>query len=380
MRKKLLWLMIATLPLTLTACGCDGKESSNNASDKAQSESEVSDKAQSESEVSDFDYGTVELCEYKGLNLEKPVYEITEESINYEIENLLYDYTEYKEVDRASKEGDYLNLSLTASAGDEVIYDYSGTDEESYDLNIGSEDFGAEVDEKLTGVKTGDKLSFTVKYDDDFEDADLAGNDVTYDITVNTVEEEIVPELTESFIKDTLGYDSEEDMNKQIRESLAVSNEETSNEALRENAITAVIDGSKFTSYSDELYEACEQSYDESYSTYMDWFGYDSLEELYEAFGITEEIKNNDILTMVYRMIAVDAIAKAEKITVSDEEYKDALEEYASYYEYDSTDDLLADYDEDSIHQWALEDKVTDLIIENATVTEVVTSDSEIEE
>ena len=79
-------------------------------------------------------------------------------------------------------------------------------------------------------------------------------------------------------------------------------------------------------------------------------------------------------------MIAVDAIAKAEKITVSDEEYKDALEEYASYYEYDSTDDLLADYDEDSIHQWALEDKVTDLIIENATVTEVVTSDSEIEE
>ena len=370
MRKKRLWLIIATLPLTLAACGCDGKESSNNDSDKAQSESGVSD----------FDYGTVDLCEYKGLTLEKPVYEITEESINYEIENLLYDYTEYNEVDRASKEGDYLNLSLTASAGDEVIYDYSGTDEESYDLNIGSEDFGAEVDEKLTGVKAGDKLSFTVKYDDDFEDTELAGNDVTYDITVNTVEEEIVPELTESFIKDTLGYDSEEDMNKQIRESLTVSNEETSNEALRENAITAVIDGSKFTSYSDELYEACEQSYDESYSTYMDWFGYDSLEELYEAFGITEEIKNNDILTMVYRMIAVDAIAKAEKITVSDEEYEDALEEYASYHEYDSTDDLLADYDEDSIRQWALEDKVTDLIIENATVTEVVTSDSEIEE
>ena len=117
--------------------------------------------------------GEVTLCDYKNLSAEKKIYEISEADIEEGIESLLYDYIEYKEVNRASKTGDIVNLSLIATLDEETLLEYS--EDEGYEVYLGDEEFGAEFDEKLIGVSSGDTLSFSISYEEDSDITDFAG-------------------------------------------------------------------------------------------------------------------------------------------------------------------------------------------------------------
>lgn len=366
MKRKLLLLLFTLTIFTMTAC------SSSDHTDADSDDTSISD----ESSVSDESYGTVTLCDYKNLAAQKNIYEVTEDDINERIEYLTYDYIEYNEVNRPSENGDCLTVNMTASINGEVILDY--TDEEGYDIYLGYEEFGTDFDEKLTGVSTGDELSFTLTHDEDFSYSELAGSTVDYAVTVLSITVEIVPEITDEFITDTLGYESREAFEASLKQEAESEYESNSSYELRENLLQQVIDNSAFENYSQELYDSYAASIQESYESYASMFGYESVEEIYELFGMTEEDVEADVLNYVYRTIAVHAISDAENITLSDEEYQTGLENYVTDYGYEDTDSLLADYGEASIREWLLEEKVLDFLEENATITEVAASlDSE---
>ena len=115
-------LLISTAALSLTACG-----SSSSAS------------------YSDDAYGSVTLCDYKNLTAEKTVLTVTEDDIDSDIDVMLYDYADFKEVDRPSANGDCITAEITGTKDGDVLFSYTG--DSSYDLYLGSEDFGADFDQ-----------------------------------------------------------------------------------------------------------------------------------------------------------------------------------------------------------------------------------------
>lgn len=350
MRKKLLWVLLALTPFTLAACGSSDGDGAA---------------------YSDEAYGAVTLCGYKNLSAEKSIYTVTDQDVQSEIETMLYDYAEYNESDGPSENGDSITADLTAEKGGETLFSYTGDD--SYEIYLGSEEFGSEFDEKLTGVSVGDELSFPVTYDADFYLADLAGGDVTYTVTVLGITKETIPELTDDFITDTLGYESKDALEKEIRADLESANEASSTYELRENLLQQVIDGSTFDSYSQNLYDSYAAGVEANYESYAEMFGCESVEEVYDLFEITEEDLEKEIITQVYRTIIVHAISDAEKLELSDKDYQEGLERYTEEIGYESTDQLLADYDEDSLREWILEDMVLDFLEKNAAITETET-------
>lgn len=369
MKRKLAWLLIAALPLALSA-GCGKNPDSNSASDE---EIMLSDVEYAVS-LTDKDYGKVTLGNYIGLSAEKKTVEVTEEDINMEIDNLLYDYIDYQKVDRPSAENDYVEISMSVSENGEVIDDYT---EDGYEICLGVAEFGTEFDEKLTGVSAGDKLNFSITYDEDDEDALYAGSTVDYDITVNEISEAIYPELTDSFLKDSLGYDSEEDMKQQVTETLARDNEENSMMEVKENLLQQVIDASSFEDYSDDLYEVCANDVIAGYESYSQMFGYENVEDIYELFGLSEEDIENEIQQQVYRSMTIHALIKEENITLSDEEYQTGLKQFAESYGYDSAEEMENDYGEDALREALTEEKVLNFLIENANITEVPASEGD---
>ncbi len=355
MKKKFVWLLLATMSLSLAGCG--KKSQNDNASDSPSSAVILSD------------YGDVELCDYKGLSETKNIYKVTEDDVDSEIESMLYDYIEYVDVLRPSEDGDYVDVRMTAKNNGELIYDFSDSD--GYSIYIGYEEFGPEFDEKLTGVSAGDHLSFTVSYASDYDIEELSGLDVDYDVDVIVVTEERIPELNEDFITNTLGYESEADLREEITAEREASNEESSETELRELLLQQVISGSTFANYPQELYDNCATEIREGYESYVEMFGAGSLDELYEMFGMTEEDIEEEILSQVYRTMAVNAIADKEGIEITDDEYKETLDSLVIEAEVESTDELLAIYSEASIKYWILEEKVLDILEENAVITEV---------
>lgn len=350
MRKKLLWVLFALTPFTLAACGSSDGDGAA---------------------YSDEAYGAVTLCGYKNLSAEKSIYTVTDQDVQSEIETMLYDYAKYNESDGPSENGDSITADLTVEKDGETLFSYTGDD--SYEIYLGSEEFGSEFDEKLTGVSVGDELSFPVTYDADFYLADLAGGDVTYTVTVLGITKETIPELTDDFITDTLGYESKDALEKEIRADLESANEASSTYELRENLLQQVIDGSTFDSYSQNLYDSYAAGVEANYESYAEMFGCESVEEVYDLFEITEEDLEKEIITQVYRTIIVHAISDAEKLELSDKDYQEGLERYTEEIGYESTDQLLADYDEDSLREWILEDMVLDFLEKNAAITETET-------
>jgi trigger factor len=269
---------------------------------------------------------------------------------------------------------------MTGTADGESVVDY--TEEEdggAYDILLGYYEFGEEFDEKLIGVSAGDELSFSITYDADYGDDDFAGKTVQYEVTVLAVFEEKLPELTEDFIVNTLGYESEEDMRSKIREELNESYNSDTAYNTKEDLIGQVVENSEFGDYSEEAYTAAKEDVKSSYEGYMDWIGASTVEEVYEAFGISEEDVEKEALEQVYRTIAVYAIAQEQGIDVPDEEYQSGLEEYAQSYtdyygeEY-TTDDLVSELGEETLRYWVLEDKVLDYLYDNAAITQVTGS------
>jgi trigger factor len=359
-KKHLLRVLIVTSLLAMTACGKDGSVDGTE-------NGEVISTGNKELKDAIYTNDWVSLASYDDLSVEKKVYEVTQDAVDAAIAEELDEYTEYKTVDRDAAAGDWVCVDYTAAIGDEV-----SDEEEDYYFELGEQEFGAEFEEHLMGVHTGDELSFSVTYADEDEDApeDWVGQTVDFTLTVTSVEEEVVPECTDEFTKENLGYDTYAEFEASIRESLQSDYEEESESELRETLVQQMIDNSSILKYTQADYDTASASVEAFYSSYADTFGTD-LESIYDMFGITEENLKEDTLNAVYRSLVIQAVAEQANISIGDAEYEDGVARYMEYYEYDSEDDFVNDYGEDALRQQLLEDAVVDLLEEKAQITEV---------
>lgn len=350
MKKKTAFILIMAMAATAAACG-----SSTGGGATA-------------GDAIETDYGKVVLGDYKNLSAEKTVYEVTQDAIDSKLEELQYANIQYDEVERVSQDEDVLMVYLTGSVDGEVVYDYS---DEEYEIDLGYEEFGEEFDQKLTGVSTGDELEFSISYDEDDEYAEYPGSTVDYQVTVTGIYEVNIPELTDDFVVGTLGYLSMEELSGELYEQVESENNSTSEAELKENLIGQIVEASVVSDYSEEAYESCAESVDESYMSYAQLFGYETVDEIYEMFGMTEDDIRAEVENQLYRMAVVYAISQKEGLSVTDEEYSQGLSQYIEDSGYESEAEFLADYDEDTVRYWLLEDKVASLLEENAVITEV---------
>lgn len=357
MRKKLFVLLFTLLPFTITACG---------------STKDASVESSASLSYSNEEYGTATIGAYKNLSVEKIIYEVTEDAISESIDTMLYDCIEYNEVNRPSQSGDILLMTLKASNNGEIVMEY--TEEDEFYLYLGDGELGSAVDQELTDVSAGDKLTFSVTYEEDHEITEFAGSKIDFQVNVLKIEEEVVPELTENFIKETLGYESQAALEESIRKELESENELTATHELRESLIQQVVENSEIESYSQALYDGYAAGVKENYQYYAEMFGCETVEEVYEMFNMTEEDVASEILSYVHRAIVVQGIVENEKLALTDEEYENGLKRYTEEFGYESTDELISDYGEESLYTWIEEEKVLDFLEEHAIITEVKAS------
>lgn len=316
------------------------------------------------------DGGELILGEYKGLQIDKITYKISDSDVDCEIENLLEEYVEYQDVDRGAALGDYVSFDLKSTSNGVEIEDYTG---EGYGAYIGKGDFDEEFEEHLVGVTTGEKKEFAITYEEDYPEEVLAGNTVNYEMQINNVEEVTYPELTDAFVQQKLDFEDRDDLRKSTRQRLEDECEENAKYSMKSNLLQQIIDTSTFEKYSDKLYEQCKKKVESEYLTYAEWFDCETVKEVYDSFGMTEEDAEKEILSQVHTRMVVDAIAEKEKIEVSDKEYKAALGEYADTMGYEDENSLLEEFGEDEVRFWVLQDQVIEFVADQAQITEIET-------
>ena len=299
----------------------------------------------------------VTLGSIDDLNPEFEETTITDEDVADAMKEELEADADYVKSDDPIDTGDYVMINMYVTSGSEVLYDYTG--DEYYDMVVGDNDWGEGFDEFLVGKSAGDSGVFECSYDSDFDDMNLAGRDVTIEYEIAEVDDIVSPDMAE-YIKEA-GYENEEEFKESVRESLIEDAAEEDKESYRTALMEALIDISQFKDYPSSLKKEAKEVVESGYLSYADMFGM-SLDELKEAFGITDEDIASEEEFYAKQMIALDALIKEYDITLSDEEYKKRLDDYAAEEEYDSADELLEDVTEDEMREYFLQQMAYELL------------------
>lgn len=351
----------------------------------------------------------VKLGEYKGIAGDKIVCEVSDEEVQDAVEEMMYDYTTYDEVtDRAAQEGDYVNLDYvivtvdgkpyvsdadeeasdseeTDSEDEEDVDDEDAADEESDEIDFGSDDpysgYGEdivigeeyiypEVEKALIGMKTGDKKTVTAKLTEDYVDEDMVGKTAEIEVTLNEISVENTPEYNDTFVKENLEYDTVSEYEAALKQQLLEEKEEEYKYETVSGIMQTVIDNSTFNGYDKKMYADCEEEYDAGNEQMAAMYGME-LGDYEEMMGIDEDVKKEDVLSMVHEHQVVEAIAKAEGINVTDKDVNEFVDGIYADYEYESAEEFIDDYGMEYLTYYLTSEKVYDFLYDNANLTEI---------
>ena len=305
----------------------------------------------------------VTIGDYSDVEVTKYTYEITDDMVQEEIQEELESYSEEESTNAPSEDGNIVYMNLTATVDGEA-----GDEEETF-IILGQEEYGAEFDEKLTGVSAGDQLDFSVIYGDDTWQEDWQGKNVDFKVEVTDVTKSNTPEYNDDYVKNNTDYDTKADYEAAVKEYLQQSYDEQSTYDAEEELITACVAKTEFTGeYPDALFESCKEEVLSGYTMFME--DGEEVSDVLEMFGVSESDIEEEAKNLVNRRLFIAAYVQANNVEVTEEEYVDYVKEYAAYYG-ETAADFEALYTRETIVNALYESKVTGLLMEQAKVTEV---------
>lgn len=265
-------------------------------------------------------YPEVELGEYKGLDIKKPVYEVEDS----EVEKQIVEMQEKNARIEVKTEG-------TVEKGDIAVIDFKGFidgtafeggEGTDYSLEIGSGTFIDNFEDQLIGLAVGDKKEVNVTFPEGYGKEDLNGKPAMFEVEIKAIKVKELPELDDEFAKDVAAVDTFAELKENLKNTLVKNNEEKADREFEEAVITAIIENSKMdipeVMVSKEI-DAMMQDLEGR----LKYQGL-SLEQYMEFTGNTTE-KMRDFMKenaerKVKADLVLDAVSKAEDIKATEEE------------------------------------------------------------
>ena len=348
-RKDLTRIGMAAVLAAMMLTGCKSKaaEETTSAAEQTISEAELTDEA------------SIEIGAYKGLKLTAEKADVTDTDVQTELENLLSAYP--AEVSgRAAKLGDVANIDYVGTKDGTA---FAGGTASGYDLALGSGTFIDGFEDGIVGMRTGEEKDLNLQFPDGYKNSDLAGQNVVFHVTLNTIKNAEESEIDDSLAKRVLADDNAtlDQLKGQVEEYLHLNAENDFFNMAGSELLEQVIANSKVVCDPD----AVDQMYDQmitTYTAYAGQYGADldtflSIMMSTDKDGLKESAEN-----LVMQEMVLDEILATEKIEAT-EEQKNAL---AKMNGFDSAEIMTAAYGEESANRLFEMGAVYYYLIDNA--------------
>ena len=265
----------------------------------------------------------VELpADYASLTVEvEPAAEVSDEEVESKINEVRESKRELQEVDGRTtvEEGDIVNIDYVGRIDGE---EFAGGSDTGYDLTIGSGSFIDGFESGLIGHEVGETVTLELTFPENYSDTTKAGVAAEFDVTINSIQEYNIPELTHEFVAE-LGIMDEF--------GNVIGNESQYTQRLEEAIKSALAEKSTFKQeVPSAMVERVTESMVQELTTYAMQYGLDLGTLMQLAYGSTQEGYLDDIRAMakesVQRVIILKAIGDKEKLVMTDDEFQAELE------------------------------------------------------
>ena len=264
-----------------------------------------------------------ELPQYKGIKIERPPIEVTDEEVDEQLHALRRHFgtIESLEEERPVEEGDIVILDFEGFHDGEPV---EGLREENYYLEVGSGYFNEEFEKKLIGAEKGKEVEIEVTYPEDALNENVAGKTILYKVLVKDIKKRVMPELDDEFAqKFGPQYKTVEDLKNRLRYQIEQDKKEALERAMRQQLIDKILSQVEFPLPESLVEKKLVQMVD-NVIAHLNERGMDL-----ESTGMSEErLKEKmreDAERQVKMEIVLDKIAEKEGISVSEDELTDYL-------------------------------------------------------
>lgn len=265
-------------------------------------------------------YPEIELGEYKGLDIKKPVYEVEDAEIDKQIKEMQEKNArvEVKTEGNVAK-GDIAVIDFKGYIDGVAFEGGEGSD---YSLEIGSGTFIDNFEDQLIGLAVGDKKEVNVTFPETYGKEDLNGKPAMFEVEIKAIKVKELPELDDEFAKDVSAVDTFEELKENLKKTLEKNNDQKAEREFEEAVITAVIENSKMD-IPEVMVSKEIDSMMQDLEGRLKYQGL-SLDQYMEFTGNTVEKMRDFMKENAERKVKADlvleAVAKAEEIKATEEE------------------------------------------------------------
>ena len=307
-------------------------------------------------------YPEIEIADFSKLKIEQTKVKITKADEDRTLEGLIDQSTEYKSVKRKSKDGDQVTIDFEGSMDGEVFDGGKATD---FQLILGKGTMIKGFEDGLTDVASGKSISLDLTFPKDYHAPQLAGKEVTFEITVTDVSAPKAPKLDNKFAE-KFGEKDMDALNKSMKEQMRVEIDGRIAEENKNAVFDALLAVNDFTVPQGSV-DAEAQNLLQEMQERMQQQGMQSQTDL-EASAF-----NTEATRRVKLGLLINAVASNHNLTASKEQLDAKLIEMSQMYG-ENAQQMIDYYNEDPtrlthVELLVVEKMVQDAVLDKADVT-----------
>ncbi len=310
-----------------------------------------------------------ELGKYKGIEIEKIEYNVSDEDIEHELGHMQEHNSRIITIeDRPVEKGDIATIDFEGFVDGKA---FEGGKAEGHDLEIGSNTFIPGFEDQVIGMKIDDEKDINVKFPEEYFSKELAGKDATFKVKVHEIKKKELPKLDDEFAKDVSEFDTLKELKEDIKNKQQKQNEEKAKYETQEAVIKAVCENVKVDIPSGMI----ETEIDNMVKDIEQRLSYQGLklEQYLQMMGKTNEDMRKEYepqaINGIKSRLALEAIIKAEKIEANDKEVDEKMKEMAKNYVKENDEEFLKNENvRNYIKQGIESEKAIDFLVENAKI------------
>ncbi|MCI8874592.1 MAG: trigger factor [Lachnospiraceae bacterium] len=340
----------------LTGCGKD-----SSATEEAISSTEADFSEALNYDPADY----VKLGDYKKLKVQYPLPYVSDEDMQMYIYDLMDEATEYRETEDAAKSGDYVKIDFTGTIDGK---EFEGGSASGYEFILGQGEFFDDFEKNVIGLKKGEDVSFQMTFPEDYFD-ELKGKTADFKVTLQSVSQVIQPEYTDELVAKNTEYSSIEEYEEAIREELIVEAQQASEDEAGSSALAQAVENAKIEGYPQALYDYTYQDTREICEGTAQMFGLEIDEVIQDYYGAGN--LEEAVLDAVNETMVIQAIAKKEKLEISEKDFEKEAENLSAEYGYETLEEFEEDYSRTELELILVREKVLDFLYESSELEEV---------
>ena len=310
----------------------------------------------------------VKLGKYKGVEVEKAEVSVSDEEVDAEINRERERNARNIEVtDRAVKDGDMTVIDFEGFV-DGVAFE--GGKGENYPLTIGSGAFIPGFEEQLVGAEIGKEVEVNVTFPEEYHAEDLKGKAAVFKCTVKEIKEKELPALDDEFAAEVSEFETLAEYKADVKGKLEESKAKEAKDAKEAAVIEAIVKDAEMEIPEAMIATQQRQMVDE-FAQRMQMQGL-TMEQYFQFTGASYEQMIAQVKPQAEKRIqsrlVLEAIAKAEKIEVSDADLEEELKVMAEAYqmELEKVKELLPEKSMAQIKEDIAVRKAAEFAVENA--------------